>query len=328
MELNNKSLKFNLKNEKNKPLVTVFVWVYNDESYLKDCLESIIGQNTSFSVEIILHDDCSSDGTKSIIKHYENKYPFLFNNILQTENQWSQGKSVMLPLYTKPRGKYVALMHGDDYWIDINKLQKQFEFLEFNNDVVLCCANSKVLTDSVLHEDNKINTYLNDTFLNTNNILSDYIYNPIPTSTILLRKSVLEKINPNFIDLFKIGDWPLLFEFSRFGKIYLNSEFLSVYRISNKGAWSGSDNKLKLRNKMEFYFLIKINFPFYSDICDQQIIKVIEEYRDLIANDWCLFFDKKLEDQYRLLNSRTYKIKNSSFLDLIKLIIHKILSVR
>lgn len=117
------------------PLVSVFSWVYNHKDFIRESIESILMQQTTFPVEVIIHDDASTDGTKEIILEYEKKYPnVIFKNILQTENQWSQGKSVMTPMGEKPIGKYIALTHGDDYWTDPLKLQKQVDFLNKNDE--------------------------------------------------------------------------------------------------------------------------------------------------------------------------------------------------
>ena len=118
-----------------KPILTIFSWVFNHKNYIRESVESILSQKTNFKVEIILHDDASSDGSKEIILEYEKKHPRLFKNILQKKNQYSQGKSLTNSLFKKSKGKYIALMHGDDYWIDDLKLQKHiyFQTLRFLN---------------------------------------------------------------------------------------------------------------------------------------------------------------------------------------------------
>jgi glycosyltransferase involved in cell wall biosynthesis len=116
------------------PVVSVFSWTYNHAQFIRESIESILMQETTFPVEIIIHDDASNDGTAEIIREYEKKYPQLFRNILNRENKMSKGDSVMCPLFEKPLGVFIALTHGDDYWTDEFKLLKQIEYLENKND--------------------------------------------------------------------------------------------------------------------------------------------------------------------------------------------------
>ena len=99
-------------------------------------------QKTTFQIEIIIHDDASTDRTAIIVKEYADKYPHLIVPILQTENQWSKGIRPS-PTYVWPsaRGKYIALCEGDDYWTDPLKLQKQVDFLEANTEYGLVYTN-------------------------------------------------------------------------------------------------------------------------------------------------------------------------------------------
>lgn len=86
-------------------------------------------QKTNFPIEVLIHDDASTDGTQDIIREYEKKYPNIVKPIYQKENQYSKGVKVSLVYnYSRARGKYIALCEGDDYWTDPYKLQKQVDF--------------------------------------------------------------------------------------------------------------------------------------------------------------------------------------------------------
>ena len=100
-------------------------------------------QETDFPIEILIHDDCSTDGTTEIIKEYETKYPDLFFPLYEDENQYQQGKAGEIDLYNykRARGKYIAYCEGDDYWIDPLKLQKQVDFMEANPEYSVCFNN-------------------------------------------------------------------------------------------------------------------------------------------------------------------------------------------
>ena len=118
----------------NEIQVTVLCITYSHEPYIRNTLDHFVNQRVNFSYEILIHDDASTDGTADIIREYAEKYPDIFVPILQTENQYSQGVPIVARLYPKARGKYVAICEGDDYWPDLDKLQKQYDFLESHPD--------------------------------------------------------------------------------------------------------------------------------------------------------------------------------------------------
>jgi len=108
-----------------RPFVSISCTVYNQEKFIEKCLQGFLNQETTFPVEILIHDDASTDGTIEILKQYESEYPSLIRLTCQVENQFSKGKLVNEFNFRKARGSYIALCHGDDYWIDKNKLEKQ-----------------------------------------------------------------------------------------------------------------------------------------------------------------------------------------------------------
>lgn len=122
-----------------KPLVSIVCTTYNHENYIRDAIEGFLMQETSFPVEVIIHDDASTDKTAEIIREFEARHPGLIRSICQTENQFSRfDGSIYRSIRHKIRGKYIARCEGDDYWIDPLKLQRQIEFLERHKDFSLC----------------------------------------------------------------------------------------------------------------------------------------------------------------------------------------------
>lgn len=71
-------------------LVTVYCLAYNHINYIRQCLDSILMQKTSFNFEILIHDDVSTDGTIEIIKEYEKKYPDIIKPLFESENMHSK----------------------------------------------------------------------------------------------------------------------------------------------------------------------------------------------------------------------------------------------
>ena len=113
------------------PLVSISCITYNHEPYIVQALNGFLMQKTSFPFEVLIHDDASTDRTADIIREYEKKFPKIIKPIYQKENQYSKGNRAILASFVYPRakGKYIALCEGDDYWIDENKLQQQYEDL-------------------------------------------------------------------------------------------------------------------------------------------------------------------------------------------------------
>lgn len=109
-------------------LVSVICVTYNHEKYIREALESILMQETSFSFEIRIGEDCSTDNTRKILEEYETNYPGRFimyyreHNLGATKNEYE--------LLMDAKGKYIAALELDDVWTDSHKLQKQFDFLE------------------------------------------------------------------------------------------------------------------------------------------------------------------------------------------------------
>ncbi len=73
--------------ENNHPLVSICCITYNQENYIRDTIEGFLMQKTSFPIEIIIHDDCSTDNTANIIREYASKYSELISPIFQKVNQ-------------------------------------------------------------------------------------------------------------------------------------------------------------------------------------------------------------------------------------------------
>jgi glycosyltransferase involved in cell wall biosynthesis len=111
-------------------LVSAFLLTYNHEKYVAQALESMINQTTNFKYEILVGDDCSTDNTQAILKSYQDKYPDKIKLFLREKNLGGTGNLYLL--HKECKGRYVAPLEGDDYWLDNNRLQNLVDFLEAN----------------------------------------------------------------------------------------------------------------------------------------------------------------------------------------------------
>ena len=121
------------------PVVSVICCTYNHEPYIRQCLEGFMMQKTDFPFEVLVHDDASTDNTSSIVKEFEAKFPDIIKPIYQLENQYHKKIDILTTyLFSRAKGRYIALCEGDDYWTDPLKLQKQVDFLEQNPLYIQC----------------------------------------------------------------------------------------------------------------------------------------------------------------------------------------------
>lgn len=109
-------------------MVSVWLITYNHEAYVAEAIEGVLRQQTTFAVELIIGEDCSTDGTRAIAQAYQQRYPERITLYLAAQNMGMLG--ILRPTYALCRGKYVAMLDGDDYWTDPLKLQRQVDQLE------------------------------------------------------------------------------------------------------------------------------------------------------------------------------------------------------
>lgn len=219
--------------------VSICCLTYNHAPYIRECLGGFLMQKTDFPIEIIVHDDASTDGTQEILREYASKYPDLFHLILQTENQYSKGVNVSLEyLLPKVQGEYIAFCEGDDYWTDPNKLQKQADVLDAHPDYSLCCHHTKQFMQQTkqLCEWKLPKRVEGRSFSFTCRDWTDYGWFFWPLS-VVMRKDC---INVSFLMSFpQCRDVHTFYSLLKKGKGYFICECMSVYRRHDGGIWSG-----------------------------------------------------------------------------------------
>lgn len=137
------------------PLVQTRTMTYMHEEFIRDCIEGLLIQKTTFPVQILIHDDASTDNTAKIVREYEKKYPRLIKAYYQKENTYRhpQKREMRKEFRDWFIGKYIAVCEGDDYWTDPEKIQKQVSYLEENEEYVMTYHGSVDLIDGKLTGD-------------------------------------------------------------------------------------------------------------------------------------------------------------------------------
>lgn len=114
--------------------VSICIVTYNHSNYIRETFKSIFMQKTKLSYEIVVGDDLSPDDTASILREYWEKHP---DKVCLLLNKKNLGLSQNLyNVFSKAKGKYLIVLYGDDYWIDEEKLEMEYRFLEKNKKYI------------------------------------------------------------------------------------------------------------------------------------------------------------------------------------------------
>ena len=219
-----------------KPLVTIRCLAYNQELYIRQCLEGFIMQKTNFRFEAIVHDDASTDGTAMVIREYAQKYPDIIKPIYETENQYSKHDGTLTKIMNAHmKGKYIAMCEGDDYWTDPLKLQKQVDFLESHPDYSMCFHAATLKWEKNEHIDSLFYKVKDREYFGTE-IFKHWI---VATASVVFRSNILDSefYKKAWADnRFLYRDNLLFLCASKLGRIYGMKEVMSVYRKHEGGA--------------------------------------------------------------------------------------------
>lgn len=294
-------------------VVSICCLTYNHSPYIGQCIEGFLMQKCNFNFEVLIHDDASTDGTSEIIQKYQEKFPKIIKPIVQTENQWSNGKRLNIRFnFPRAQGKYIALCEGDDYWTDPLKLQRQVDFLENNPEYSLVCGGFKSINTVTGEEEVIIKDIENapDNTAKGFDITLDRFFKQWLTKTLTLtfRKNMY---NEAMLTKYKyIRDVHLYYHLLKEGKGYYMKEVLGVYRIHRGGIFS----EISEKEKSKIYF--KVYGELYksnrSDLLLKKkylrILQNIEKDKSDIFSPFALYVEifkltRKKKDFIKLIKS-------------------------
>ncbi|GAB3323490.1 glycosyltransferase [Larkinella ripae] len=243
--------------------VSICIITYNQEKFIREAIDSVVSQKTSFPFEILIGDDFSKDNTRAIITEYAERYPGLVRPVLHPRNLGQNGLFNTLETYGLAKGEYIAAMDGDDYWTDPLKLQKQVDFLDANPDFSTCFHNALIT-----YEDGSPSVILNPPDQKPVCTVEDLIGEKeiwfMATSSVLFRNVIKEY--PDWFKKSVSGDIPRYVLLAKYGKIGYLPDVMSVYRKNSNGTsfTDYEDDARFLQNRIEMYEGInqELNYQF------------------------------------------------------------------
>ncbi|WP_281725745.1 glycosyltransferase family 2 protein [Lachnoclostridium phocaeense] len=255
-------------------LLSVIVITYNHEKYLEQSLKSILNQKTKFPIEILVGNDCSTDNTELVLEKYRNNSNITVynrrNNLGATKN--------LVDLINRAQGKYIALLEGDDFWIDNYKLQKQVDYLEKHPD----CNSISHAHIKVNENNEKLDEY------RTSNCETDFFLKDLQKKYWLYQTATLVFRYDQGVDFSKIaelhpliGDITLSCLLLKNGKMHYFPEVMSAYRTVQKNNKSASGKiaanmKNEYLNILSLYSGIEENILYKGALFNHSAIRVKE----------------------------------------------------
>ena len=268
------------------PIVSVLLITYNQKDYIAQAIESVLMQKTDFPFEVLIGDDCSTDGTSAIVGSYADAHPDQIRLVGSEHNVG--GIANERRLMEQAQGKYLAFLEGDDFWTDEYKLQKQVDFLERNPDYGLVHSDvdhyyqHSGKTERAVNRSQGVHVPEGDLF---KELLKPQPYF-IKTATVCFRKELVSRYfdyDKAISDQWPLTDLPLWLDITAHARAHYMGEVLATYRLLNESASRTASPEKKLRyhlglHRIKVWYLNKYQ-------CGSEVRNEIEEYhyRGLLA---------------------------------------------
>lgn len=245
--------------------VAIFCITYNHAKLIEQAFDSFLSQKTQYQFKIYVSDDASDDGTQDIIREYWEKYPDKFDIVLRRQNIGVCAN--FAETARRIHSKYVFMCEGDDYWIDVNKIQKQVTFFENNLDYSVCFHPALIHYEDASRPD-KI-------FPTEEDLQGEISFETLVKKNVMLTSSVAyrwrykEVCFPMLPSEMLPCDWFLHLAHAQVGKVGYLRDVMSVYRKWGGGVWNdvGGPNwalKYAKRHKL-FYQAVTDNFGIKTE---------------------------------------------------------------
>lgn len=246
-------------------------------------------QKTSFPFEIVIGEDCSTDGTREIVMDYKRNYPDDIRVITSDSNVGASLNFKRTNLSCE--GEFIAYCEGDDYWIDPLKLQKQYDAFRINNP--------KLVTHSTFvcnYVDGRLSKDIffrkaNDKsgFLDIKDII--LLKSHFHTSSFFMQTDFIKNL-PEWINQSPVGDYPVKVIAAHLGGVYFIDEFMSVYQKNTPGSFTDRKQLSKIENKDWMTIYERNLLSMYKSLDQYTDYKYSDTFRLHIQDRYKSFYKK------------------------------------
>ncbi|NRS90157.1 glycosyltransferase involved in cell wall biosynthesis [Flavobacterium sp. 7E] len=218
-----------------KPLVSIVFTSYNHQEYLRQALDSLVNQSYP-NIEIIIIDDCSTDGSQAILKEYEH-----YNNInlkLQTKNSGSYVKASNLGA-SFARGEYILFAQCDDF-AEPNQIEILLKAFDDNPSVGVVFSRSNLVDEKGVtfaddfhgREKKFKKAVITKGFIQAEQMKEFLSFScVIPNlSAALIKRNLFEEINGLSEQYLVVADWEFWLDLSEKTNFYYENKPLNNFR--------------------------------------------------------------------------------------------------
>ena len=216
-------------------ILNIGILTHNHKNFIAKCLESVLFQKTNYNYRVVVLDDCSSDGTREIIKVIADKNKDKIELIVNQKNIGALKSAIKLA--ENMNAEYYCFLDGDDYWCNDNKIQTQIDFLENNPDYAGCFHDAKIAQTNRsddIHFLKRTQDQWN-TYSQFNRYSSDFMpwalieRNIIPTASLIFRNTDISSFLKNYTASEFSLSWALHLEIIKNSKFKYFNDTWSVY---------------------------------------------------------------------------------------------------
>ncbi|HWD10245.1 MAG TPA: glycosyltransferase [Solirubrobacteraceae bacterium] len=245
------------------PTVSVVLRTYNHAAWIAQAIESVLLQRVPFAFELIVAEDCSSDGTRAIVEGYAARHPDVIRPLLPERNV-GHGEMFRRGLEAAG-GRYIAYLDGDDYWTSTAKLARQVEFLEREPACPSCFHDVSLIYDDAGVPSGAVTPHLAEQRVSLEQILMECF---IPAPAMLFRSEVAARL-PGWVFESAWIDWLIHIRGAESGPIGYLPEVLAAYRVHRGGMFSALDRVSQLEEDVRFYPRLMAELPRERDLIER-----------------------------------------------------------
>lgn len=235
------------------PDVSVMMVTHNHGMYIESAIESVLMQK-DVSFELIISDDASTDRTTELVERYRQTYPSAIK-FIRTENRTGP-QSNYLRAMDACSARYIAILDGDDFWINKDKLAEQTALLDKRIDCNICFGQALEVTECTINNISVSPRFRRDILTIHDLITWDFI----PTSTAMFRRCASSAL-PAWIAEMTSFDWVLWIVLSAESNIFFQDKILSVYRKHQRGIWTSKTPLEQIAADESFYKRMRCYLP-------------------------------------------------------------------